>query len=174
MRSVFKRFNPINWSNRTIRVWMVVFYLILLPSLIIFNLEPVGATEEYTISGKLSIPSVSIESPVTTIELSNNVLPTPSRIVGSFSNHKNKTLLVAHSTAAFSNLKNVIYGTEINYNDENYVVTKIVTEKKSDVKMNELLDTSQKPTIVLMTCAGKLLSGGDATHRLIVTAVKTN
>ena len=155
MRSVFKRFNPLNWSNRTIKVWVVAFYLILLPSYIIFNLEPVGATEEYTISGKLSIPSVSIESPVATIELSNNVLPTPSRIVGSFSNHKNKTLL-------------------INYNDENYVVTKIVTEKKSDVNMNELLETSQKPTIVLMTCAGKLLSGGDATHRLIVTAVKTN
>jgi hypothetical protein len=27
-------------------------------------------------------------------------------------------------------------------------------------------------TLVLMTCAGELLDNGDATHRLIITAVK--
>ena len=37
--------------------------------------------------------------------------------------------------------------------------------------MTEILKREEKDTIVIMTCAGELLDGGDATHRFMVTAV---
>ena len=38
--------------------------------------------------------------------------------------------------------------------------------------MNKILEASDKDTVVLMTCAGKDLGNGDASHRLIVTAIR--
>ena len=40
------------------------------------------------------------------------------------------------------------------------------------IDMDKLLKTSRQDTVVIMTCAGKLLDGGDATHRLIITAIR--
>jgi sortase (surface protein transpeptidase) len=39
--------------------------------------------------------------------------------------------------------------------------------------MKELLKAEDTDTLVLMTCAGELMSNNDATHRLIVTAKKS-
>ena len=38
--------------------------------------------------------------------------------------------------------------------------------------MDEVLAPTEQNTLVIMTCAGEDLGGGDATHRLIVTAVE--
>ena len=38
--------------------------------------------------------------------------------------------------------------------------------------MPKLLSASNEKTIVIMTCAGEDLGKGDATHRLILTAIK--
>ena len=39
--------------------------------------------------------------------------------------------------------------------------------------MSQLLAPSDRPTLILMTCAGDPLPNQDATHRLIVTAELT-
>ncbi len=47
----------------------------------------------------------------------------------------------------------------------------MIVKEKSMISMSELLKADDKETIVIMTCAGESLENGDATHRLIVTAV---
>lgn len=137
---------------------------------IIVGLQPAGATD-YVKSAELLIPEIGLVSDVTTLELSDDGLATPDRIVGSYTQAKNKTLLIGHSTAIFQNLNQVKLGNEINYNDKNYKITSIDTIIKNEIDMSELLSAAEKDTIVLMTCAGQLLDHGDATHRLIITAL---
>ena len=60
----------------------------------------------------------------------------------------------------------------VEYNGKTYNVEKITLSVKDKIDMDELLKASEKDTIVIMTCAGKLLEGGDATHRLILTATR--
>ncbi|MBR3131956.1 sortase [Candidatus Saccharibacteria bacterium] len=138
---------------------------------IIYGLTPVKAAD-YEISTDLNIPSINLNSSVTTLRLENNKLNTPDTIVGRFQNHKNKTLLIGHSTTIFTDLNQIELGAEIFYDETNYKVTKIETLEKSDIRMEEILAESNQETIVLMTCAGELLEHGDATHRLIIEAVK--
>ena len=61
---------------------------------------------------------------------------------------------------------------ELEYDNNLYRVIAIDFVKKSSVNMNNLLKFEKKDTLVLMTCAGTLLDNGDATHRLIITAVR--
>ena len=122
------------------------------------------------ITGRLEIPAISLDSVVTTLTLEDNRLSTPERIVGAFSIHTNKTLLIAHSVTAFEHLDQLKIGDKLTYNDVSYVVTSLETKAKSDISMSEILESAPKETLVLMTCAGKLLPDGDATHRLLVTA----
>lgn len=132
---------------------------------------PVEATK-YEISSELSVPSISLTSDVTSLKLKHGELETPDAIVGSFSWAKNKTFLIGHASTVFKNLKNVKIGDEIIYDYTTFVVQEIKTLKKAEISMNELLEESEVETLVVMTCAGESLPGGDATHRLIVTATK--
>lgn len=145
-------------------------YMLAVAIYIIIGLQPAEAAD-YDISTKLSIPSIGLVSDVTELEPENNVLPTPDTIVGSYAETKNKTLLIGHSTTVFKDLNMVRLGDTLRYKDTNYQVVAIDTLQKSDIDMSELLSESAYDTLVVMTCAGELLSGGDATHRLILTAV---
>lgn len=138
---------------------------------IIVGLQPAEA-KNYEISAELDIPSIGFSADVTELVLDNGKLDTPDAIVGSYSRAENKTLLIGHSSTVFEKLKDVRLRSEITYNGKTYQVAGIHKMPKSEVNMNELLKKADQDTLVIMTCAGELLDGGDATHRLIVTATK--
>lgn len=140
---------------------------------IIIGLQPAEAVQ-YDISGELSIPAINLTSDVTQLTLNDHKLDTPNTIVGSYSESPNKTLLIGHSTTVFQNLREINLGDMIYYNGNNYEVVSSDTLVKSEIDMTEILSKSDLDTIVIMTCAGQLLDGGDATHRLIVTAVASD
>jgi len=150
----------------------VGLYILFFAVYIIMGLQPAEAVESYNVSAHLDIPSIGLSSAVTKLKLENHQLKTPETIVGSFSRAENKTLLIGHSSTVFQNLNQAHTGDEIVYNDAIYKIysTKIV--EKSEVNMNELLKAAQEDTLVIMTCAGTELGDGDATHRLIVTAIR--
>ena len=155
-------------DSRIIFVGLYVFALIIY---IIYGLQPAGAVD-YDITASLNIPSISLSADVTTLEPINGKLDTPDTIVGSYSYHSNKTLLIGHSTTVFSKLNEVSLEDELEYDNNLYRVIAVDFVKKSSVNMNNLLKFEKKDTLVLMTCAGTLLDNGDATHRLIITAVR--
>ena len=79
---------------------LIGVYILAFLIYIIVGLSPAKAT--YHVDGSLSIPSISLGSDVTTLTLNDNTFDVPDTIVGSFSNHHNKTLLMGHSTTVFS------------------------------------------------------------------------
>lgn len=155
-------------DSRIIFVSLYVFALIIY---IIYGLQPAGAVN-YDIVASLSIPSIDLAADVTSLESNNNRLDTPDTIVGSYSNHYHKTLLIGHSTTVFNRLDEVSLEDELEYNNNFYRVIAINLVKKSSINMSDLLKFEKKDTLVLMTCAGTLFDNGDATHRLIITAVR--
>lgn len=146
-----------------------VVYVLAFVVYIVIGLQPAKA-HDYEISGQLDIPGIGLTSDVTTLEINNRKLDTPDTIVGSYSRNDNKTLLIGHSTTVFQNLDDVKEGDEVRFNSKTYYVNNIVIQAKEDISMAELLKKEDNDTIVLMTCAGELLGGGEATHRLIITA----
>lgn len=157
--------------NRPKRLRFVIttLYAVFFAVYVFIGLQPAEA-KSYEISGALKIPEISLETDVTTLNLNENRLETPETIAGAYSRNENKTLLIAHSTTAFKNLKYIKNGAEIVYNDKIYNVTDIKTYKKSEISMSKLLKSEEKETLILMTCAGEPIGELDATHRLIVTA----
>lgn len=153
------------------RIVFVVIYFSALLAYIIYGLQPAGAID-YVVSSTLSIPKIDLYSDVTNLELKNRELKTPESIVGSFSNQPNKTLLIGHSTTVFQRLNELDLFDSIKYGDSDYQVVKISLMPKPKIIMRDLLKKADKDTLVLMTCAGTLLDNHDATHRLIITAVK--
>ena len=137
---------------------------------VIYGLQPADAVDSYDVSGNIYIPSIGLNSDVTTISLEHGELRTPDTIVGSYSRNPNKTLLIGHASTVFENLHDIRLGDKVSFNGEEYTVKSINLSVKEDIDMLELLSNSSKDTIVLMTCAGDTLEGGDATFRLIVTA----
>ncbi len=146
-------------------------YVVAFVIYLIVGLQPAEA-RQYTISGNLEIPSIELVSDVTTLELNEHKLDTPDTIVGSYSRNTNKTLLIGHSTTVFANLDDVVAGDTIYYNNNKYTVRKVELFQKTDINMSRLLKSEEQETIVIMTCAGQILDNHDATHRLIVTALK--
>ena len=155
-------------DSRFVFVSLYVFALILY---IIYGLQPAEAVN-YDISTSLRIPNIDLVADVTALELNGGKLDTPDTIVGSYSNHSNKTLLIGHSTTIFNRLDEIKLEDELEYDSVLYRVIAIDLMLKSNVNMEKLLEFEKKDTLVLMTCAGTLLNGGDATHRLIITAVR--
>ena len=155
-----------------LRYVFVSFYVILFAAYIIIGLQPAEAVVSYDISGNLSIPEIDLNADVTQVSLEGGNLETPDTIVGSYSKAVNKTLLFGHSTTVFQDLKDVQVSDKIIYNDVSYHVVSNKIWAKSDITMSRLLRGSDVDTLVLMTCAGELLGDGDATHRLIVVAIK--
>lgn len=128
--------------------------------------------KHYEISGRLSIPAIGLNSDVTTLELVDHKLETPDTIVGSYNKYSSKTFLIGHSSTVFKNLKYAKVGGLVYYNNAEYEIIKMETLLKTDVNMNALLSPTLNDTIVIMTCAGESVGEKDATHRLIVTALK--
>ena len=125
----------------------------------------------YNVDSKLLIPSIDLASDVTKLVLEDDELPTPDTIVGSFSSHKHKTLLIGHSSTVFRDLHNVNIGDEIVYGDAVYIITAYNVLEKSEVNMRQILSTSNRDSLILMTCSGEDYGNGDSSHRLIVSAV---
>ena len=150
-----------------------IAYIVVSLTFITIGLQPAEATSRDIQSSAINIPSIGLVSSVTKLALKNHRLDTPNTIVGSYKKkNSNKTFLVAHSTTAFKNLKFIHDNDTIAYDGKLYRVNNIVSMKKEDIDMDELLraDKNGRPTIILMTCAGELYDNGDASHRLIVTA----
>ena len=154
----------------SLRTVLIGLYVVVSGAYVIWGLQPAEAAQSYEISAELNIPSISLTSDVTTLKIEDHELKTPDAIVGSFSKAKNKTLLIGHSATVFQNLNNVKIGDEINYDNGIYVVKNIKVLEKADVDMSKILASTEKQTLEIMTCTGDLLDGGDATHRLIITA----
>ncbi|MBQ2660834.1 class F sortase [Candidatus Saccharibacteria bacterium] len=156
-----------------LRVILTGIYLVFLTVYVVIGLQPVDATQ-YVSDAKadLRIPSIGLESDVVTLQLEGRVLNTPNTIAGSFSNAENKTLLIGHSSTVFHDLNKINVGDEIIYNENHYTVQSAEVLIKADINMNKILQAEEKDTLIVMTCAGELLGGGDATHRLIVTATR--
>lgn len=141
-----------------------------------FGFKPaVSATDAYakeaeTANSELIIPAINLDIPVTKVGMTDNNLDVPEQIVGSYSVHKNKTLLIGHSTTAFTGLKDLKIGDQVLYNDQTYTVTNIEQKEKASISMKEILKAEEKDTVVLMTCSGEQITKTDFSHRLIITA----
>ncbi len=153
-----------------LRMVLAGLYVLLFSIYIVVGLQPADATK-LEVAAELSIPAIDLNSDVTNLKLNGTKLDTPGTIVGSYSQAKNKTLLIGHSTTVFENLNQVKVGDEINYDGKIYIVKESKTLAKAEISMDDLLAGAEIDTLEIMTCAGELLGGGDATHRLIVTAV---
>lgn len=138
---------------------------------IIIGLQPTEA-KSYAVSTQLSIPAINLTTDVTELSTENGQLDTPDTIVGSYSRAANKTLLIGHASTVFENLNQTHLGDEITYNGQTYHVTKIETKLKSAIRMSRLLQPTDQDTLIIMTCAGELYEGGDASHRLLITATR--
>ena len=147
----------------------VTLYSLFFVVYVIIGLQPAEAVN-YNVSAKLVIPSIGFESDVTELSLVDNKLDTPDTIVGSYSEHHNKTLLIGHESTVFYDLDEVKIGDVINYDGLNYAIVKARLAIKDSIDMEEILEPAENDTVVIMTCAGADLGNGDATHRLIITA----
>lgn len=150
-------------------VFTFLYFASLLVYLVIGFLPADAA--EYDISTNIMIPSINLESDVATLHLDNNELKTPDTIVGRFTMAKHKTFLVGHASTVFRDLNKLEIGAKIIYDDSKYEVIETEILEKNTINMMELFAETDEYTLVIMTCAGEDLGGGDATHRLIVTAV---
>ena len=148
-----------------------ILYVLAFSVYLIIGLQPVEA-RNYDISGEVTIPSIKLNSAVTTLTLNNNRLDTPDTIVGSYSRNNNKIFLIGHASTVFKDLHRVKLGDTIYYENKIYQIIEMKTLVKSQIDMDEVLAPTEQNTLVIMTCAGEDLGGGDATHRLIVTAVE--
>lgn len=156
------------------RIIFTAIYIVVAFACFAHGLKPAGATRHENFS-YLGIPSVGLLSGVESLHLDNNTLRTPDLDVGSYTKkNSNRTLLLGHSTTVFRGLKDILLGQYIIYNGGVYRINSISLSKKSEINMNKLLsnDGSGIDTLVVMTCAGELYENGDASHRLILTAIK--
>lgn len=153
-----------------VRTVLIGLYAVVFVAYVITGLQPAEAVQGYEISAELNIPSIGLDSDVTTLRLENHELKTPDAIVGSFNMAEDKTLLIGHSSTVFQKLDKTSLGDEIFYNNTKYTVKEIKVSEKVDVDMSKLLAPAEEDTVIIMTCAGTDLGNGDATHRLIVTA----
>ena len=153
------------------RVVFTIVYFVCFVAYLLTAFWPAEA-KTYAVSSHLVIPSITLSSDVTSLELVEGKLETPDTIVGSFSKAKNKTLLIGHSSTVFTGLKNVKLGDELVYANNKYIIVASEVLLKTDINMDKLLRKAARDTIVIMTCAGEDLGHGDSTHRLILTAIR--
>lgn len=97
----------------------------------------------------------------------------------SVARYGNKFLFGHNTSAVFGHLKNLPIGTTFSLTEDNistnYHIVEAITLEKPEVSrfMNAIVDGRYKSgryDLSIMTCAGKSLGGGDATHRLIIFA----
>ncbi len=154
------------------KVCITVFYIIFFAVYFIIGFQPAAEAMDYKVSNELKIESINLNAPVTKLEIKSGKLETPVDIAGSYSITPNKTLLIGHASSIFKNLNLAKIGDKIEYEGDTYKIISTETMEKSAVNMERLLANTKKPTLKIMTCAGEYYNDGDASHRLIVTAIK--
>ena len=163
------------------KIYLAIFatYFLSAIAFVVIGLQPVRentgvayATEASSASGLLTIDSIDLDAPVKPVALNGRELEVPDQIVGSYSAHSNKTLLIGHSSTIFTRLKDVKLGDKITYSGKSYTITNIEEKQKQDIIMSDVLKEEPVDTLVLMTCSGDAIPGtsGDHTHRLLITA----
>ena len=153
------------------KIVFTVLYFVCFVAYLVVNLRTVEA-KAYDVATNLIIPSIGLSSNVTELTLVNGELETPDTVVGSFHRADNKTLLIGHSSTVFQELYKARIGDKIFYEGTIYYIVSAETLEKAAVDMSGILAKAARQTIVVMTCAGQDLGGGDATHRLLVTAIR--
>lgn len=148
-----------------------IIYVLVFAIYIFVGLTPAEAAK-YEISGEIKIPTIALTSDVTNLNLENHKLNTPETIVGAYTAAPGKTFLIGHAATVFKDLDLVNVNDYIYYNEEIYEIVDIELIQKEAVEMDKLLAPTLKDTLIVMTCAGTPLGNGDATHRLVVTALK--
>lgn len=168
---MLKKLNPFNWSARTVKIAFAVFCSIFVPAYIIIGLQPATAADPNEFNyDTLSAASINLSAPVKPLTLnSEHRLIAPDTIAGAYSNHINKTLIIGHSTTVFANLYAASIGDRINYADSEYAITDMSYQKVEEINMSDILASAERPTIILMTCAGEP-SDDKYPERLIITA----
>lgn len=156
------------WDDRVVFTGL---YFVCFVAYLVLGFGLVNAAD-YDASASLLIPKINLISDVTKLELEDGELKTPDTIVGSYTRELNKTLLIGHSSLVFRDLDKTSVGDEIVYDNNIYHIISSEVLIKQDINMIKLLKKASRDTLVIMTCAGEDLGGGDATHRLIVTAVR--
>lgn len=171
-RSRLKSLNPLRWSKRTVHVFTVAVFTILLPIYLYIGFRPASSLvlEDYP---TLEISSIGLSTPVAEIHLENRELIAPATIAGVYHANPHKLFIIGHSSTVFKNLHELSVGTEFIYDAKSYTISSAVTLEKSAISMSELLSETDEETIIIMTCAGEPLPGQDATHRLIITATQS-
>lgn len=139
-------------------------------SYLLYGLLPAEASS-YAVSSNLIIPSIGLTSDVTTVTIEDGALPTPDTIVGSYSDKANKVFLFGHSGTVFEKLNEVQVGDKLFYSGKEYIITAYSMYAKPEIDTSQLLSSSKRDSIVLMTCAGEYYENGDSSHRLIVSAI---
>lgn len=166
------KLNPLRWSSRTLRVFFVSLFMILAPFYFFSGIQPVSSIEA-TSYPELRLPEIDLATPVAPLEMTERQLIAPATIAGSYSQAPNKQFIIGHSSTVFRNLNQATLYQHLYYNDIEYTITEVEVLAKADVDMTAILDTADVDTIIIMTCAGTPLPEQDATHRLIVTAERT-
>lgn len=152
------------------KIIFLSIYILAFLSYLLYDLLPAEASS-YAIDSNLMIPSIGLTSDVAKVEIEDGTLPTPDTIVGSYSDEINKVFLFGHSSTVFEKLDRVQVGDKIFYDGKEYIITAYNIYAKSEIDMSQLLSSSERNSLVLMTCAGEDYGNGDSSHRLIVSAI---
>ncbi len=171
-RTKLSYLNPLRWSKRTVRVFVTAFFVIMLPIYLYIGFRPASSLN-YDGLPTLEIPEIRLSTPVSEIYLEGRELIAPDTIAGIYHANPHKLFIIGHSSTVFRNLHELEVETSFIYDDKTYRVISAVTLEKSAISMSELLAETPKETIVIMTCAGEPLPNQDATHRLIITATRS-
>ncbi len=161
--------NPFRWSRRAIRVFTTGFFAVMLPIYIFIGMQPASSINTEGLP-TLVVPSIGLETPVSTLELTNQELIAPANIAGSYASAENKFFIIGHSSTVFRKLDRAEVGDVVDYDGAKYRIDKREILEKAQINMYDILAPSETPTLVIMTCAGENLPNQDATHRLILTA----
>lgn len=157
------------WRSLNLRKMYIALYACVLATYVMVGLTPAEATD-YEVATDMQIPAIGLTADVTTVRLKDGELATPDTIVGRYAPMPHKTFLFGHSSTVFTTLSEVKVGDTVIYDETEYVVQEVETLAKSEIDMKKILASAEVETVVVMTCAGEDLGGGDSTHRLIVTA----
>lgn len=168
---VWRKLNPFEWSRATVVRVFLGFFAVGLP--LWFSGLSAFATTINSPNASLRIAEIGLNVPVTPVEIMDGQLETPEKLVGSYTNG-GKVFLYGHNTGVFRQLDRLAQGDWIWYGEggarQQYIVERVEVLPVEEVKMSRLLADDGGSQLVLMTCAGKSLGDGDATHRLVVFA----
>lgn len=167
----WENLNPLNWDTTEVKMFLVAFLAVMIPIYVFIGLQPSVPVDAASYP-QLEISSIQLKTPVASLQLTDHQLIAPAAIAGVYTQADNKLFVIGHSSTVFKKLHQVQVGDTIIYNHDTYTITELQTLAKADISMAEILQAAAEPTLVLMTCAGTPLPNQDATHRLIVTAVR--